>query len=108
MEILRLELARLFAPAGHDKAWRHRVTERLSKLNRMGGRHGVSFRADWTERRLLVCHPGRRRLEQLRLELSKGTGAVQRSLALALEARGARQAGGRSEALEELVRIQLR
>ena len=37
MESLRLELARLFAPAGSDKAWRHRITERLSKLNRLGG-----------------------------------------------------------------------
>ena len=108
MEILRLELARLFAPAGNDKAWRHRITERLSKLNRLGGRHGVSFRADWVDRRLLVRHSSRRALEEFRLELSTGNGAVQRSLALALEAAQVSPGPGRGEALKELVRLQLR
>ncbi|MFI5350708.1 MAG: hypothetical protein ACHQ2Z_14270, partial [Elusimicrobiota bacterium] len=108
MEILRLELTRFFAPAGSDRAWRHRITERLSKLNRLGAPHGVGFRADWTERELLVRHSGRRRLEEFRLELSRGTGAVQRTLALALEAKDSRDPGRSGESLKELVRLQLR
>jgi hypothetical protein len=107
VEILRLELTRFFASAGNDKAWRHRVTERLSKLNRLGGRHGVSFRADWTDRTLLVRHSSRRGLEEFRLHLSRGSGAVQRTLALALEAQASPEPD-RGEALKELVRLQLR
>jgi len=109
MEAVRVELARVFGPGDPNaRSWRHRVAERLSKLNRLGRRRGVSLQADWTERRLLVRHSGRRKLEDFRADLARGTGAVQRALALALEGRAAPGDGARGEALRELVRLQMR